>query len=115
MIKIRDLLAVGFAAAVFAAPSMAWAQGGGGSDTPRPPGSDPSTTVDRLQGIPGPAVGSPGNPTGTPQGQPNLQPPANARLANPSTTPGNASPLGSGTTPGTPGASGTSGTPSPRN
>ena len=113
MVKMKNLIALGITVALIGASGAVWAQGG--SETPRPPGSDPSTTVDRLQGRSGAAVGSPGNPTGNPLDQPALPPPANATPANPSSTPGNARPLGSGTTPGTPGAAGTSGTPSPTN
>jgi hypothetical protein len=58
------LRGAGCALALVAAPGVVWAQGGGGADTPRPPGSDPSSRVDRLQGLPPTSPGTPGNPTG---------------------------------------------------
>ena len=113
MPMMKNMLALGCAAAILTASGLAWAQGN--NETPRPPGSDPSTTVDRLQGLPAPPIGSPGNPTGSLDGLPSIQPPANANRADPSRIPGNSRPLDARTTPGTPGASGTSGTPSPTN
>ncbi|WP_424813120.1 hypothetical protein [Roseococcus sp. YIM B11640] len=55
-------------AGLLALPVAAFAQGGS-SDTPRPPGSDPSATVSRQTGMPSAPPGSTGNPTGTPSGR----------------------------------------------
>ncbi len=104
-------LSTAFILSLLMAPGMAFAQGGG-NETPRPPGSDPSARVNELQGYPPSAPGSRGNPTGTPEGRPAVQPPANAVPARPSHVPGNSRPSDATTSPG---AAGSSGTPSPTN
>lgn len=61
----RHMPALALAATLLAAPVAGFAQGSS-SDTPRPPGSDPSATVSRSVGQPSSPPGSTGNPTGSP-------------------------------------------------
>lgn len=61
----RHMPALAMAAALLAAPVAGFAQGSS-TDTPRPPGSDPSATVSRQTGMPSSPPGSTGNPTGSP-------------------------------------------------
>ena len=81
MATTQWLRGVGCALALLAAPVTVWAQGG--SDTPRPPGSDPSSRVDRLQGLPPTSPGTPGNPTGRASDRTANPPAANAVPARP--------------------------------
>ena len=98
MKKFQRLLGIGLAVAVLGAPVAGWAQGGGGSDTPRPPGSDPSSRVDQLQGLAPTSPGTPGNPTGRASDQPTNPPAANAGPARPAPSgtamPGSQNPTG---------------------
>lgn len=59
----RHLSSLTLAAALLALPAAAFAQGAG-SDTPRPPGSDPSARVGTITGQGPSSPGTPGNPTG---------------------------------------------------
>lgn len=80
---------------------------GSSNDTPRPPGSDPSSRVDRLQGQPPPPPGTPGNPTGRAIDRPANPPAANA-------LPGRTMPGGMAA-PGNPRSDGRTGGSAPRN
>ncbi len=97
----------GFALALLVAPAAVWAQGGGSSDTPRPPGSDPSSRVDRLQGMPPTSPGTPGNPTGRAIDRPASPPAASAVPARPMP--------GATVTPGDPRSGGRTGGSAPSN
>lgn len=113
---MRPIYAAIIAALALASPILvgpAFAQGG--SDTPRPPGSDPSARVDQLQGRGPAAIGTPGNPTGNSVDRPGNPAPSNATPGQPSARPGNTGMQDSRTIPGTPGAAGRSGTSSPTN
>lgn len=59
----RHMPTLALAAGLLAIPVAGFAQGTG-SDTPRPPGSDPSSAVSRQMGQPTAPPGSTGNPTG---------------------------------------------------
>ncbi|WP_421995408.1 hypothetical protein [Roseococcus sp.] len=62
MTNRRTLMTI-LAAAMIALPMASFAQGNG-SDTPRPPGSDPSARVDSITGRGPASPGTTGNPTG---------------------------------------------------
>lgn len=108
-----SIRAMGLAMAVLAAPAMAWAQGSSG-ETPRPPGSDPSTRVDQLQGRPVTPPGTTGNPTGRAIDRPATPPAANAVPARPAPG-GMVSPGGTSSNPGNPASGGRTGGSAPTN
>ncbi|WP_431301783.1 hypothetical protein [Sediminicoccus sp. BL-A-41-H5] len=105
MIRFRHL-AGAFCTALMLASGAAWAQGSS-NDSPRPPGSDPSTRVERLQGNPPTPPGTPGNPTGRAIDRPANPPAANA-------VPGRPMPGGMAA-PGNPESSGRTGGSAPTN
>jgi hypothetical protein len=104
MAKLQWIRGVGCALALLAAPGLASAQGGSG-ETPRPPGSDPSSRVNELQGLPPTSPGTPGNPTGRASDRPANPPAANAVPARPAP--------GVAPSPGDPRSSGRSGAAAP--
>jgi hypothetical protein len=105
----RHMPALAMAAALLAAPVAGFAQGSS-SDTPRPPGSDPSATVSRQTGMPSSPPGSTGNPTGSSLDRtPTPGASASGNAANPS-RPSVSDPAARTATPGRP-APGTATTP----